>query len=153
MKSIILPKLLPKPSILFFGTDNFSLSILKSLANYNISLIHPDIKCSTKLHANLNNIKTYPISSNINFNMSNYVPTFNNYDIGIIASFGYLVPNSIISKFKYGVINIHPSLLPKYRGSSPIQVLFYYIYIIVFYILVCTSRRGFIYRHIDTSYK
>ncbi len=43
------------------------------------------------------------------------------YDIGIVVAFGYMIPHHIISSFPLGMLNIHPSLLPKYRGSSPIQ--------------------------------
>lgn len=40
-------------------------------------------------------------------------------DIGIVASFGQIIPDSVIRKFPDGILNIHPSLLPKYRGASP----------------------------------
>ncbi|KAJ2396569.1 Methionyl-tRNA formyltransferase [Coemansia sp. RSA 2559] len=43
------------------------------------------------------------------------------YDIGVVASFGKFIPASIINQFPLGMINVHPSLLPKYRGPSPIQ--------------------------------
>jgi methionyl-tRNA formyltransferase len=36
-----------------------------------------------------------------------------------VASFGYYLPRSILEQFRKGAFNIHPSLLPKYRGSSP----------------------------------
>ncbi len=42
-------------------------------------------------------------------------------DIGIIASYGKIVPESLIKSFPHGIINIHPSLLPKYRGPTPVQ--------------------------------
>ncbi len=42
-------------------------------------------------------------------------------ELGICAAYGKIIPNSVIEKFKYGILNIHPSLLPKYRGASPIQ--------------------------------
>jgi len=42
-------------------------------------------------------------------------------DIGIIASFGKIIPLEVINHFTKGIVNIHPSLLPKYRGASPIQ--------------------------------
>lgn len=60
----------------------------------------------------------------------------NFFDIGIVASFGYYLPNKILKEFKLGTFNIHPSLLPKfvfilyskrinsllrYRGASPMQ--------------------------------
>lgn len=42
-------------------------------------------------------------------------------DLGIVASFGLIIPQEVINKFSNGILNIHPSLLPKYRGASPIQ--------------------------------
>lgn len=44
-----------------------------------------------------------------------------NPDIIIIAAYGKMIPEDIISIPKYGCVNVHPSLLPKYRGPSPIQ--------------------------------
>lgn len=41
--------------------------------------------------------------------------------IGVVADFGAIIPLKILNLFPYGVINIHPSLLPKYRGPSPVQ--------------------------------
>lgn len=42
-------------------------------------------------------------------------------ELGIMADFGQIVPEEILGIPKHGIINIHPSLLPKYRGPSPIQ--------------------------------
>jgi len=42
-------------------------------------------------------------------------------DIGILVAFGQIIPQSIIDIFPRGIINIHPSLLPKYRGPTPIE--------------------------------
>ncbi len=42
-------------------------------------------------------------------------------DLGIVAAYGNIIPKSIIEKFSNGIINIHPSLLPEFRGASPIQ--------------------------------
>ena len=39
----------------------------------------------------------------------------------IVASFGYILNETILSLPKYGCINVHPSLLPKWRGAAPIQ--------------------------------
>lgn len=41
--------------------------------------------------------------------------------IGIVFAYGKIIPQAVMDIFKYGIINIHPSLLPKYRGPSPIQ--------------------------------
>lgn len=42
-------------------------------------------------------------------------------DVGVLASFGAIVPKEILEFPKKGILNIHPSLLPKYRGASPVQ--------------------------------
>ncbi|MBU0572343.1 methionyl-tRNA formyltransferase [Patescibacteria group bacterium] len=42
-------------------------------------------------------------------------------DIGILASFGEIIPKEILNYFPHGILNIHPSLLPKYRGASPVR--------------------------------
>ena len=42
-------------------------------------------------------------------------------DLGIIAAYGQILPKDILDIPQYGFINVHPSLLPKYRGPSPIQ--------------------------------
>ncbi len=42
-------------------------------------------------------------------------------DIGVLVAFGKIVPKSIIELFPSGIINLHPSLLPKHRGSTPIE--------------------------------
>ena len=43
------------------------------------------------------------------------------YDLLIVASYGKIIPKSILEIPKFGTLNIHPSLLPKFRGPSPIQ--------------------------------
>lgn len=42
-------------------------------------------------------------------------------DIIVVAAFGQLLPKSILEMPKYGCVNVHASLLPKYRGAAPIQ--------------------------------
>lgn len=55
------------------------------------------------------------------------VPIFFEFDkpfpeaeLGVCAAYGKIIPLRVINLFKFGVLNIHPSLLPKYRGASPI---------------------------------
>ncbi|MEK9178061.1 MAG: methionyl-tRNA formyltransferase [Patescibacteria group bacterium] len=43
------------------------------------------------------------------------------WDLFIVASYGKIIPSAIINMPKYKTLNIHPSLLPKYRGASPLQ--------------------------------
>lgn len=49
------------------------------------------------------------------------VPSNTAYDVGVVVSFGYFIPPHIIASLKNGAVNVHPSLLPKYRGAAPIQ--------------------------------
>lgn len=42
-------------------------------------------------------------------------------DIGVVAAYGRLLKQPILDAFPRGLLNVHPSLLPKYRGPSPIQ--------------------------------
>src|SRR3989344_8706919 len=42
-------------------------------------------------------------------------------NLGIIAAYGKIIPKELIDIFPHGLLNIHPSILPKYRGPSPIQ--------------------------------
>ena len=42
-------------------------------------------------------------------------------DVIVVVAFGQLIPKSILTLTKYGCINVHGSLLPKYRGAAPIQ--------------------------------
>lgn len=45
----------------------------------------------------------------------------NTADVGVLASYGKILPKEILNIPKQGILNIHPSLLPKYRGASPVQ--------------------------------
>lgn len=42
-------------------------------------------------------------------------------DLGVCASYGRIIPDQVINRFKFGILNIHPSHLPEFRGSSPVQ--------------------------------
>jgi len=50
-----------------------------------------------------------------------FLPPPNTYDVGLVVSFGKLIPSSVINSFQYGMINVHPSLIPKLRGAAPIS--------------------------------
>ncbi|XP_014366788.2 methionyl-tRNA formyltransferase, mitochondrial, partial [Papilio machaon] len=42
------------------------------------------------------------------------------YDIGLIVAFGHLIKDDLLKKFPLGMVNVHPSLLPRWRGAAPI---------------------------------
>jgi len=117
-----------KVEIVFFGTPEFAVPTLKALYKANFCEITsvvtmPDkpigrhhsvsVPSPVKKIAKANNIKVYdsiPQKS-----------ALKKADLGIVIAYGKIIPKQVIESFKFGVLNIHPSLLPKYRGSSPVQ--------------------------------
>ena len=85
----------------FFGSDKYSQIVLKSLEQEPAIKIRKIISPKTILNLNLAKEKQP--------------------DVGVLASFGAIVPPEILDFPKHGILNIHPSLLPKYRGPSPVQ--------------------------------
>ena len=72
-----------------------------------------------KIWAQENNIKFLTpkkLDSDFMFQVSSF-----KFQFFLVASYGKIVPKVILDMPKYGVLNIHPSLLPKYRGPSPLQ--------------------------------
>lgn len=47
-------------------------------------------------------------------------------EVGVVAAYGQIIPKVVLDIFPKGILNIHPSLLPKYRGASPIQAAIFY---------------------------
>jgi methionyl-tRNA formyltransferase len=50
-----------------------------------------------------------------------FEPVFKNADAGIVAAYGRILPGWMLEAPRYGCINVHSSLLPKYRGAAPIN--------------------------------
>lgn len=119
------------PPIVFFGTDSFSLAALTALieADYTVAAVitKPDSKQGrghkitppvVKVLATQHNIpvwqpeKLRDITADIEALGT---------PVGVLSSFGKIIPQATINLFSPGIINIHPSLLPKYRGPTPIE--------------------------------
>lgn len=119
-------------TIIFFGTDNFSLVALKGLfeSGYNIVAVvtKPDSKSGRGQSLVSSCVKKFALENNIPVWQPSKISEINE-DIkkiggniaGILVSFGKIIPQSTIELFKPGIINVHPSLLPLYRGPSPIE--------------------------------
>ena len=115
--------------IIFMGTGNFAMPIFSSLieANHNIlSLFTTTTKSQDRKSkenqlqfiAKSNNINTYILS---NLNKHTKILEEMEADIIVVVDYGLLIPKNILEITKYGCLNIHPSLLPKYRGAAPMQ--------------------------------
>jgi methionyl-tRNA formyltransferase len=117
--------------IVFFGSDSFSLPFLEYLyeKNFEISLVitTPDKPKGRGLKLEETPTKSFAKRFNLNFievdKFKNFIEKIENSkgDIGVVVSFGKIIPENVLSIFPKGVINVHPSLLPKYRGPNPIR--------------------------------
>ena len=119
--------------IYFAGTPNSAAEILKSLASnalFNIKgvITQPDkkgkrgnklVESPVSLMANSLNLHTYKPHNLTKEHLQNDID-INNADILLVVAYGKLIPNWIL-KSNIKAINIHYSLLPRYRGASPIQ--------------------------------
>ena len=118
--------------IVFFGTGDFSTTVLKGLIDDNKEVVaivsQPD-----KVNARNNKVV---FSSIKKFALDNNIPIYQferlsrdgeevlktlNPDIFVTASFGQIIKQNILDIPRFGTINVHASLLPKYRGPAPIQ--------------------------------
>lgn len=117
--------------ILFFGTETFSASSLRALiANgYTIATVitKPDSKKGRGQTLSFSAVKTLalehaiPVLQPVNLREANDEIASFGAEAAVLVSYGKIVPQSIIDLFPRGIINVHPSLLPKYRGPSPIE--------------------------------
>ncbi len=123
-------------TIVFFGTDEFSAASLRELiaAGFSIGAVvtKPDsrkgrgrelAKPIVKEIAEANNIPVWqPIDIRaIAEHIQKLMSHSGEKPTGVLVSYGKIIPQSIIELFEPGIINVHPSLLPKYRGPSPIE--------------------------------
>ncbi|MCX6746194.1 MAG: methionyl-tRNA formyltransferase [Candidatus Parcubacteria bacterium] len=119
--------------IIFMGTPEFSVPVLNALIeNYNAIAVvtQPDKKVGRKQVLTFSPIKKIALANKIEIlqpekisGKVEFIRRVNdlNPDLIVIAAYGLILPKEILDIPKYGVINVHASLLPKYRGASPIQ--------------------------------
>lgn len=118
--------------ILFMGTPEFavpSLNILNSehdIIGVFTKIDKPNMRgkkikyTPVKEYALEHNIPVYQPNSLKNEETQNLIKNLNP-DLIVVVAYGKILPKEIIDMPKYGVINIHSSLLPKYRGAAPIN--------------------------------
>ena len=121
----------PHVSLVYFGTNDFSAQVLEALVaipdftvvgvvtqpdrpvGRNQEIAHPPVKVvAEKLGLSV----VQPES------LKNFSPaSLPQADIFVVFAYGLLIPKAILHLPSHGTINIHPSLLPKYRGPTPVQ--------------------------------
>lgn len=122
-------------NFIFFGSSEFSVIVLEALKNAgilpNLIITVPDSPSGRGLKLNSSPTKLWAIENKINyiqpvrldFDNSDVLENIRIYQAKffLVASYGKIIPKKVLDIPKYGSYNIHPSLLPKYRGPSPIQ--------------------------------
>ena len=119
--------------LVFMGTPMLAVPILKSLYQngYNISCVYTQPPQKSKRGQKINKSPIQGISETLNLEYRT-PPVLNNEDeyiflnsldadLAIVVAYGQIIPKKFLSLTKTGFINIHASLLPKWRGAAPIQ--------------------------------
>lgn len=110
----------PPWRVLFFGSDQFAVESLKLLSSSRSSS-----------GGVVESLEVVTLSGDVpvkKFAQHNHIPLHSwppdtaegQFDVGVVVSFGCLLPERLINKFPHGILNVHPSLLPRWRGPAPI---------------------------------
>ncbi len=116
------------------GTPLFAVPILKSLYQngYQVSVVYTQPPQKSQRGQKINKSPIQGISETLNLEVRTPISLKNNEeeyeylkkldaDIAVVVAYGQIIPKEMLSLTKNGFINIHASLLPKWRGAAPIQ--------------------------------
>ena len=120
--------------IIFMGTPMFAVPILKSLYQngYPISHVYTQPPQRSQRGQKINKSPIQGIAETLNLELRTPESLKNNNeeleyfkkidaDLAIVVAYGQIIPKEFLNLTKKGIINIHASLLPKWRGAAPIQ--------------------------------
>ncbi|XP_072940178.1 methionyl-tRNA formyltransferase, mitochondrial [Epargyreus clarus] len=111
-------------NVLFFGSDNIALKSFQKVNEFrkkekiikrlDLVVTVNALKKGSEIekYAQEEKIRTVPWPL-VNVNKGEY-------DLGLIVAFGHLIKDDVLEKFPLGMVNVHPSLLPRWRGAAPI---------------------------------
>src|SRR3989344_1701271 len=106
--------------IVFFGSGSYTIPVVKKLIPHGLDLvITTENEGPITDFCKKRGIKL--ISASTVKDLTSHQSLIANHSLAVLASFGAIIPDEIINAFKYGIINIHPSLLPRWKGPSHIQ--------------------------------
>lgn len=118
-------------TIIFFGTDEFSAVSLRRLIAEGFSIgavvTKPDSRKGRGRELAPSIVKQIALEHSIPVwqptKVADIIPNIQTFDspLGVLVSYGKIIPQAVIDLFSPGIINVHPSLLPRYRGPSPIE--------------------------------
>jgi len=120
-----------KVKIAYFGNSEFSLIVLEELKRLGVMpdliVTTPDKPQGRKMILTPTPTKTWAENNSIEYiepiklKDEGFINKISEYNLFIVASYGKIIPEVIVNIPKYKILNVHPSLLPKYRGPSPLQ--------------------------------
>jgi len=120
-----------QPKIVFLGTPQFAVPTLKALIAHSLKpvlvITQPDKPVGRSSQPVPSPVKQIALENNIDLaqpaTKKDLSKLFEDLevDVCILVAYGMILPEEVLAKPKYGWLNLHPSLLPKYRGASPIQ--------------------------------
>lgn len=118
--------------IIFMGTPEFAVPALRELiAGHEVVAVYSQPprpagrgqkERKSPVHT-LAEEKGIPVHTPVNLRNADDVAQMKSYgaELAVVAAYGLLLPESVLNAFPHGCINIHPSLLPRWRGAAPIQ--------------------------------
>lgn len=119
--------------ILFMGTPDFATACLKKLVETGNNVIgvvtQPDKAMGRGMKTGFSDVKKYalekelPVFQPTTLKDKAFLPELEQLkpDVIVVVAYGKILPEYVLSYPKYGCVNVHGSLLPKYRGAAPIQ--------------------------------
>lgn len=117
--------------IVFFGSEDFSLHSLRALvdAGFDVAAVvtKPDTRRGRGHKVTQPAVKQFAIEHGITVwqpaTLRELIPLITSLQpvVGVLVSYGRIIPEALLDLFTPGIINVHPSLLPSYRGPSPIE--------------------------------
>ncbi|HMO02279.1 MAG TPA: methionyl-tRNA formyltransferase [Oligoflexia bacterium] len=126
-----------REGIIFFGTPEFAAIHLEALLKLAPDLIkcvvtRPDTRSGRGLKFVESKVKELAIKHNLNIiqpanikkNAASFISqakNYGNYRLGIVVAYGEILPSEILELPQLGCINVHASILPRWRGAAPIE--------------------------------
>lgn len=122
-----------KPSVIFAGTPDFAAAALNAIvaADFNVPLVltQPDRPSGRGLKLQPSAVKKAALTHGLTVMQPTTLKTAEiqailenqQADVMVVAAYGLLLPQAVLNIPRYGCLNIHASLLPRWRGAAPIQ--------------------------------
>jgi methionyl-tRNA formyltransferase len=134
MRQVMHPMMTKIPPFAYFGTPEIATIVLERLKESGILpaviITNPDAPQGRKMILTPSPVKIWaeahripllqPQSLKTDTTVEAYIAQ-HRIELGIVVAYGKIIPESLLAIPKHGIVNVHPSLLPRFRGASPIR--------------------------------